>query len=915
MILEWDTDVATTRKQVKQNLRKPGLQISYNSPAIGWVNEQYIGTSFTDGEWEKDGNWNATVGKEELISTLDNYVNANDIQSIEAMPLRIITGYVVQEDGNIRAAGACIACFDVQDAFLLKFSKQRPSSFISNSVGYIIFRKDGTFITGTYSLTDAEVSISIPDNSLSLGLYVINTYDDSNTDYKLYYFYKESKEDVSIESCISENINASKGSYNKSTGALSTAYTNFASVITDITPGAKKIAFPIAASELGPTNAKNTNSAAAVFFNSTGEMISSVFYAFCPNGVKVYLDIPNGATKVAVSYLEDAYCQSNGLQTFSELGGLKMLGDVSYSNDIRKRIDYASSALGIYESPANLLPPEYTNDFIRRDYVNTDTAYIDYSYSRFNYPALVSSNIYNTSLSIKFNVYKPELSIKDVRYVCYEAYVNAEGNSNLQVQFTDNSYFNIAVSYKAGYNTIRQDVYRSGHDGKTVKQVTISLPTNTDVLGHVYIGAEFAYGIYGANDAKFNFAKGFAPEIIEKWKATCFFANLAPTLESIAANNYVTYPIQGRQYLEIQPKRVDAKKYVILTKTIGIIRSGLAIADFYENEDPILYKNTLSNSSDAALGSVYIEATRDDENNVVSMCAVLIEIKESYLGRIRIADNSYSASEPVTFQGIWIMPVPDCFNKPSDIFELIDIEKLSDGVATNSINSTYSAATGAFRGKKLAGLGDSIMNQGTYLPTIIRKTGMYLSAKVSVGGAHVRPNGDNNCIFFFADDIPEGMDVILIIAGQNDTGRIGNEEYMGTIDDAPYLGDEDKDGVCTFSAAYKGMLIKLIQKCPKAKIVCCGLLPTWTLTASGMEQYTKRKLILNDFIRDICSLYGVQFVDLIRNVGINWYNATYMFNHDGAGVDGGPSSDNDGQVHPSEYGGEKCAEYIVSQII
>lgn len=56
-ILDWNTDVATTRKQIPLSDRKSGLQISYNRPNYGWINEQYIGTSFTDSEWVKDYRW------------------------------------------------------------------------------------------------------------------------------------------------------------------------------------------------------------------------------------------------------------------------------------------------------------------------------------------------------------------------------------------------------------------------------------------------------------------------------------------------------------------------------------------------------------------------------------------------------------------------------------------------------------------------------------------------------------------------------------------------------------------------------------------------------------------------------------------------------------------------------------------
>lgn len=56
-ILEWKTDAATTRKKVPVKERKAGMQISYKPTDSDWVNEQYVGTSFTDTEWGKDVNW------------------------------------------------------------------------------------------------------------------------------------------------------------------------------------------------------------------------------------------------------------------------------------------------------------------------------------------------------------------------------------------------------------------------------------------------------------------------------------------------------------------------------------------------------------------------------------------------------------------------------------------------------------------------------------------------------------------------------------------------------------------------------------------------------------------------------------------------------------------------------------------
>lgn len=71
-ILDWNTDVATTRKQIPLSDRKSGLQISYNRPNYGWINEQYIGTSFTDSEWVKNYRWEKIV-KFDFINGFNNF--------------------------------------------------------------------------------------------------------------------------------------------------------------------------------------------------------------------------------------------------------------------------------------------------------------------------------------------------------------------------------------------------------------------------------------------------------------------------------------------------------------------------------------------------------------------------------------------------------------------------------------------------------------------------------------------------------------------------------------------------------------------------------------------------------------------------------------------------------------------------
>lgn len=79
VILEWNTDVSTTRKQVAQDKRKAGMQISYKPTDSDWVNEQYIGASLIDSEWIKDDNWEK-IPNSKSVSDIDSRVSDIEFQ-------------------------------------------------------------------------------------------------------------------------------------------------------------------------------------------------------------------------------------------------------------------------------------------------------------------------------------------------------------------------------------------------------------------------------------------------------------------------------------------------------------------------------------------------------------------------------------------------------------------------------------------------------------------------------------------------------------------------------------------------------------------------------------------------------------------------------------------------------------------
>lgn len=84
VILNWNTDTATTRKEVLSKYRKEGLQISYKDPEKGWINEQYVGINTSDTEWVKDQNWEK-IPNETLIDSIQEkmYENTKTLSSLQ----------------------------------------------------------------------------------------------------------------------------------------------------------------------------------------------------------------------------------------------------------------------------------------------------------------------------------------------------------------------------------------------------------------------------------------------------------------------------------------------------------------------------------------------------------------------------------------------------------------------------------------------------------------------------------------------------------------------------------------------------------------------------------------------------------------------------------------------------------------
>ena len=95
-ILEWNTDVATTRKQVPSKERKSGMIISYKNPDGDWVNEQYIHTDVSNAQWALDIWWVRLANEKDLYLTdllLESVIDFN------TLPIQLYDCYWAKDTG------------------------------------------------------------------------------------------------------------------------------------------------------------------------------------------------------------------------------------------------------------------------------------------------------------------------------------------------------------------------------------------------------------------------------------------------------------------------------------------------------------------------------------------------------------------------------------------------------------------------------------------------------------------------------------------------------------------------------------------------------------------------------------------------------------------------------------------------
>lgn len=318
--LTWNTDAATTRKQVQLKDRKELLQISYKDGEGNSINEQYIGTAFDDTSWADDSNWNRIYD-----SQYHPIIRGKGVADfIVGYAISANTGEKTSYNSNwkyyeVRVNGYSTITCDV--------------AYSSSGIGIAFYDKDGVFISGFTKSTDnygENVSVDIPDGAVtakwawsdvympykSEGEYILSVNENISSEFITYN--GETQKDFNdrinefIENKGSENIAKSTLYYaiNASTGDIisSSDWEYFEANV----EGRKKLYCKVGFS--------NTTHIGLAFYDENDSFISGYYKSIFEGSEDVELDIPENAVTARWSWLLSKSEENNGEYMFdSEL--------------------------------------------------------------------------------------------------------------------------------------------------------------------------------------------------------------------------------------------------------------------------------------------------------------------------------------------------------------------------------------------------------------------------------------------------------------------------------------------------------------------------------------------------------------------------------------------------------------------
>ena len=181
--LTWNTDAATTRKQVQLKDRKELLIVSYKDGEGNAVNEQYIGTAFDDTNWANETNWVRVYDSDFNDSVKDFF----SVWGEENTATFVSDKYVKADTGDI-VENIQWKYYEASVKGYKKISCKVGFANSSSNVGLSFYDENDTYISGYYKLINEgseDVELEIPDGAVTARWSWLHKHTEYNGEYKL----------------------------------------------------------------------------------------------------------------------------------------------------------------------------------------------------------------------------------------------------------------------------------------------------------------------------------------------------------------------------------------------------------------------------------------------------------------------------------------------------------------------------------------------------------------------------------------------------------------------------------------------------------------------------------------------------------------------------------------------------------
>lgn len=135
--------------------------------------------------------------------------------------------------------------------------------------------------------------------------------------------------------------------------------------------------------------------------------------------------------------------------------------------------------------------------------------------------------------------------------------------------------------------------------------------------------------------------------------------------------------------------------------------------------------------------------------------------------------------------------------------------------------------------------------------------------------------------------LPQNTDLVLVDLAVNDYFRTYNNHLdWNTVFNTPQINTNYRQGINPpsyddkkFGDAFALMVKRIKTRCPNAKIVVWGMLYnsaicTYDAATSTESDSLEKYYQLNDYLKHLCSYFGVYYIDMLQESGINVYNLT-----------------------------------------